>query len=267
MFNYFLGHKQSNTKPSKKSNTTARVSVIDNNQNSNNDQYCFKNYYNNNENKLFDKIKLESIDNQYHSNMNQLCSNSLQNSIDSNSIDLSESSIYDHSNDYIIEALQNNCNFKSDINNNCNMNYNNQCNLYTSHQLSHESNDSLMDSDLLNSSNNNFNTNTASSDSISDILTHSDFQNQINFYNNNINNSCNENTNFSIQECSNSNCNISNIFYTNNGFQIQLWQFLLELLLDKSCECFIKWTNENENEFVLIDPNEVAKRWVSTHQY
>ena len=46
-----------------------------------------------------------------------------------------------------------------------------------------------------------------------------------------------------------------------NGLQIKLWQFLLELLVDKSCEYFIRWTFENENEFELTDPNEVARRW------
>ena len=46
-----------------------------------------------------------------------------------------------------------------------------------------------------------------------------------------------------------------------SGAQIKLWQFLLELLLDKSCENFIRWTYENENEFELRDPDEVARRW------
>ncbi|XP_062913378.1 protein C-ets-2-like [Mobula hypostoma] len=41
---------------------------------------------------------------------------------------------------------------------------------------------------------------------------------------------------------------------------IQLWQFLLELLLDKSCQSFISWTG-NGWEFKLSDPDEVAKRW------
>uniref|UniRef100_UPI00398E9ECF protein c-ets-1-B-like isoform X2 n=1 Tax=Pristiophorus japonicus TaxID=55135 RepID=UPI00398E9ECF len=47
--------------------------------------------------------------------------------------------------------------------------------------------------------------------------------------------------------------------YTGNG-PIQLWQFLLELLLDKSCQSFISWTGDGW-EFKLSDPNEVAKRW------
>ncbi|XP_059824325.1 protein c-ets-1-B-like [Hypanus sabinus] len=47
--------------------------------------------------------------------------------------------------------------------------------------------------------------------------------------------------------------------YAGNG-PIQLWQFLLELLLDKSCQSFISWTG-NGWEFKLSDPDEVAKRW------
>nr|XP_033818580.1 ETS translocation variant 2 isoform X2 [Geotrypetes seraphini] len=41
---------------------------------------------------------------------------------------------------------------------------------------------------------------------------------------------------------------------------IQLWQFLLELLQDKTCQTFISWTG-NGWEFKLSDPNEVAQRW------
>ncbi|XP_040278293.1 ETS translocation variant 2 [Bufo bufo] len=41
---------------------------------------------------------------------------------------------------------------------------------------------------------------------------------------------------------------------------IQLWQFLLELLQDSSCEKLISWTG-NGWEFKLSDPNEVARRW------
>ncbi|UYV81841.1 ETS1 [Cordylochernes scorpioides] len=41
---------------------------------------------------------------------------------------------------------------------------------------------------------------------------------------------------------------------------IQLWQFLLELLTDKSCQGFISWTGDGW-EFKLIDPDEVARRW------
>lgn len=41
---------------------------------------------------------------------------------------------------------------------------------------------------------------------------------------------------------------------------IQLWQFLLELLSDKTCQSFISWTGDGW-EFKLIDPDEVARRW------
>lgn len=41
---------------------------------------------------------------------------------------------------------------------------------------------------------------------------------------------------------------------------IQLWQFLLELLTNKSCQSFIAWTG-NGWEFRMIDPDEVAHRW------
>uniref|UniRef100_T1JZB4 ETS domain-containing protein n=1 Tax=Tetranychus urticae TaxID=32264 RepID=T1JZB4_TETUR len=42
--------------------------------------------------------------------------------------------------------------------------------------------------------------------------------------------------------------------------QIQLWQFLLELLSDKSCQNFITWTGDGW-EFKLTEPDEVARRW------
>ena len=41
---------------------------------------------------------------------------------------------------------------------------------------------------------------------------------------------------------------------------IQLWQFLLELLTDKTCQSFISWTGDGW-EFKMIDPDEVARRW------
>ncbi|XP_023341060.1 protein c-ets-2-B [Eurytemora carolleeae] len=41
---------------------------------------------------------------------------------------------------------------------------------------------------------------------------------------------------------------------------IQLWQFLLELLSDKSCQSIIRWTGQGW-EFKLADPDEVARRW------
>nr|CAH0105248.1 unnamed protein product [Daphnia galeata] len=47
--------------------------------------------------------------------------------------------------------------------------------------------------------------------------------------------------------------------FTGSG-PIQLWQFLLELLTDKSCQSFISWTGDGW-EFKLSDPDEVARRW------
>ncbi|XP_018582386.1 ETS1-related protein isoform X1 [Scleropages formosus] len=47
--------------------------------------------------------------------------------------------------------------------------------------------------------------------------------------------------------------------YTGSG-PIQLWQFLLELLLDSTCRPFISWTGDGW-EFKMSDPAEVAKRW------
>uniref|UniRef100_A0A915EKY8 ETS domain-containing protein n=1 Tax=Ditylenchus dipsaci TaxID=166011 RepID=A0A915EKY8_9BILA len=43
------------------------------------------------------------------------------------------------------------------------------------------------------------------------------------------------------------------------GGQIQLWQFLLELLSDPFSKC-IKWEGV-QGEFKLVNPDEVAKRW------
>ncbi|XP_069058672.1 protein C-ets-2 isoform X1 [Pleurodeles waltl] len=47
--------------------------------------------------------------------------------------------------------------------------------------------------------------------------------------------------------------------FTGSG-PIQLWQFLLELLTDKTCQSFISWTGDGW-EFKLADPDEVARRW------
>lgn len=44
------------------------------------------------------------------------------------------------------------------------------------------------------------------------------------------------------------------------GGNIQLWQFLLELLTDRLCQEIICWTG-TEWEFKLLDPDEVARRW------
>lgn len=42
--------------------------------------------------------------------------------------------------------------------------------------------------------------------------------------------------------------------------QIQLWQFLLELLSDYSNASCITWEGTN-GEFKMVDPDEVARRW------
>ena len=42
--------------------------------------------------------------------------------------------------------------------------------------------------------------------------------------------------------------------------QIQLWQFLLELLADPANAAWITWEGQ-QGEFKLIDPDEVARRW------
>ncbi|XP_018611097.1 protein C-ets-2 [Scleropages formosus] len=47
--------------------------------------------------------------------------------------------------------------------------------------------------------------------------------------------------------------------FTGSG-PIQLWQFLLELLTDKTCQSIISWTGDDW-EFKLTDPDEVARRW------
>ena len=41
---------------------------------------------------------------------------------------------------------------------------------------------------------------------------------------------------------------------------IQLWQFLLELLTDRTCQHIISWTGDGW-EFKMTDPDEVARRW------
>ncbi|XP_009994561.1 PREDICTED: protein FEV [Chaetura pelagica] len=50
-----------------------------------------------------------------------------------------------------------------------------------------------------------------------------------------------------------------NMYLPGSG-QIQLWQFLLELLSDRANLNCISWEGTN-GEFKLIDPDEVARRW------
>ena len=49
------------------------------------------------------------------------------------------------------------------------------------------------------------------------------------------------------------------VAFTGSG-PIQLWQFLIELLTDRSCQHFVTWTGDGW-EFKMIDPDEVA-RWL-----
>lgn len=42
---------------------------------------------------------------------------------------------------------------------------------------------------------------------------------------------------------------------------IQLWQFLLELLINVECANLIKWTQEEDYEFKILQPSTVAKMW------
>ena len=51
-------------------------------------------------------------------------------------------------------------------------------------------------------------------------------------------------------------CNDSQCLVFPGSGPIQLWQFLLELLTDKSCQSFISWTGDGW-EFKLSDPDEV----------
>lgn len=41
---------------------------------------------------------------------------------------------------------------------------------------------------------------------------------------------------------------------------IQLWQFLLELLTDKNASDLIRWIG-SDGQFEFIDPNQVARLW------
>lgn len=48
--------------------------------------------------------------------------------------------------------------------------------------------------------------------------------------------------------------------YNGNG-PIQLWQFLLELLLDPNSKKLIKWTHDERFEFKLLNPHHIAIMW------
>ncbi|GFO25096.1 DNA-binding protein d-ets-3 [Plakobranchus ocellatus] len=53
---------------------------------------------------------------------------------------------------------------------------------------------------------------------------------------------------------------ISHRLSSSGSGQIQLWQFLLELLSDSSNAACITWEG-TQGEFKLVDPDEVARRW------
>lgn len=42
---------------------------------------------------------------------------------------------------------------------------------------------------------------------------------------------------------------------------IQLWQFLLELVTSPDCSKLIKWTQDDDYEFKILQPSTVAKLW------
>ncbi|XP_025102091.1 transcriptional regulator ERG homolog [Pomacea canaliculata] len=52
---------------------------------------------------------------------------------------------------------------------------------------------------------------------------------------------------------------IATLILSGSG-QVQLWQFLLELLADSSNDDCIRWVG-GQGEFRMIDPEEVARRW------
>lgn len=55
-------------------------------------------------------------------------------------------------------------------------------------------------------------------------------------------------------------CSYFKILRAGNNGQIQLWQFLLELLTDKDARDCISWVGE-EGEFKLNQPELVAQKW------
>ena len=53
---------------------------------------------------------------------------------------------------------------------------------------------------------------------------------------------------------------LKHYFRSGNNGQIQLWQFLLEMLTDADCVNCIRWIGD-DGEFKLIDPELVAQKW------
>jgi hypothetical protein len=43
--------------------------------------------------------------------------------------------------------------------------------------------------------------------------------------------------------------------------QIQLWQFLIELLMNEKFTNIIRWTHDNEYEFVIVQADNLARLW------
>jgi len=65
----------------------------------------------------------------------------------------------------------------------------------------------------------------------------------------------------SVYYCYYSHCEgILSLWCLVGGAQIQLWQFLLELLTDATCMTVIQWIGD-DGEFQLIDPEAVARMW------
>jgi hypothetical protein len=88
----------------------------------------------------------------------------------------------------------------------------------------------------------------------------------------------NPNENVDVNFINNNSDNFVTVTASNvmENINIQMWQFLLELLEDKRCRNLIKWSNSSvssstsnisfdndsvDNEFLIIDPIEVARRW------
>jgi len=65
---------------------------------------------------------------------------------------------------------------------------------------------------------------------------------------------------FSSENLQNQKQLLENLQNATGGGPIQLWHFLIELLLDPSKQQVLAWTG-NEFEFKIIDPDEVANLW------
>lgn len=63
-----------------------------------------------------------------------------------------------------------------------------------------------------------------------------------------------------VDECEDVNFKLQLLFVAGNNGQIQLWQFLLQLLTDKDSRHLITWVGE-QGEFKLNLPEQVAQEW------